>query len=98
MFGAAVTAAMTLKILRLSSEPAVHSRNAQIYPTYLDGDQARGEGVERRPVMGETHEVLLGDHVLLARRRRVESIEDDSDKQVHEDVRDGQREAFTRIA
>lgn len=68
------------------------------HPTCLDGDQARGTGVKLRPMVGKPREVFLGDDVVIARRRRVETIEDDSDEQVHEDVRDRQREAFIRVA
>lgn len=44
---------------------------------------------------GEAREVLLFDDVMVARGGRVETVEDDSDEQVHEDVRDGEREAGT---
>lgn len=67
-------------------------------PTCLDGDQARGAGVKLRPVVGEPREVFLGDDIVITRRRRVETVEDDSDEQVHEYVRDRQREAFIRVA
>lgn len=64
-------------------------------PIYLDRDQARGARVEFRPMVGEAREVLLFDDVMVARGGRVETVEDDSDEQVHEHVCDGEREAGT---
>lgn len=49
-------------------------------------------------MVGKPREIFLGDDVMIARRRRVETVEDDSDEQVHEYVRDRQREAFVRMA
>ena len=49
-------------------------------------------------MVGESREILLLDDVVVARRRRVETVEDDSNEQVHEYVRDGQRETFKRSA
>lgn len=48
-------------------------------------------------MVGKPREIFLGDDVVIARRRRVETVEDDSDEQVHEYVRDRQREAFVRV-
>lgn len=65
----------------------------QMSRSRLYGDHARGARVVLRPMFRESGEVLLGYDVMLVRRSRVEAIEDDSDEEVHEDVRDGQGEA-----
>lgn len=48
-------------------------------------------------MVGKPRKIFLGDDVVIARRRRVETVEDNSDEQVHEYVRDRQREAFVRV-
>lgn len=59
----------------------------------LYGDHTRGARVVLRPMFRESGEVFLGYDVVLVGRCRVEAVEDDSDEEVHEDVRDGQGEA-----
>lgn len=41
----------------------------------------------------EPREVFLGDDVVLVSRCCVETVQDDSDEQIHEDVRNRQRKA-----
>lgn len=53
----------------------------------LDGDEARGPRVELRPVVREPREVFLLYDVVVVCRRRVETVKDDSDEQIHEHVR-----------
>ena len=64
---------------------------------HLNGDQAGSARVILRPMVRETREVFLGDDVVVVRRGCIETVEDDSDKQVHEHVRDRQRKTGRRV-
>lgn len=59
----------------------------------LHGDEARGTRITLCPVMRKPREILLRNDVMVARRCGVEAIQDHSDEEVHEHVRDRQCKA-----
>lgn len=60
---------------------------------HLNGQEASCVGVELRPMIGEAAEVILRDDVMVAGRRCIETIQNDSDEEVHEHIRYRQRKA-----